>query len=68
MMWNSIKNLPKYCDFVWVHRPSGVCLAYFNGSSFQESETVGDMEGLSVEYHNDVDYWMDVEKPDFMVK
>lgn len=60
-------DLPKYHDYVWVKRASSadVQLAYFSGGRFQNAESVGDYEGLSVEYYDDVTHWAELKEPNF---
>lgn len=60
------ERLPEYTDFVWVKRESEdeVELGFFGFCSrFQNPYTVGDQEGLSVEYFNDVTHWCELEPP-----
>ena len=67
--WNTTMHLPTHSDFVWVIRQSDDLpqLAYLyvweGEGRFQVPETVGDYEGLSVEYYEDVVLWADIEPP-----
>jgi len=59
-------KLPDYTDFVWVKREASEVLelAFSNGSwGFQNPYTVGDSEGLSVEYYSDVTHWAELQAP-----
>lgn len=68
-----INKYPDYTDFVWVKRlssPDKWTLAYFVcesgraiSESFQDPYTVGDSEGLSVEYFTDVIGWTELTAP-----
>ena len=52
--------------FVWVKCASrdDLIMAYFTDRKFQYAETVGDREGLSVEYHEDVTHWAEIITPE----
>jgi len=58
--------LLKNIGFVWVKRTSSerVEMAYWTGEKFQSPESVGDHEGLSVEYYDDVTHFLEMQEPD----
>lgn len=69
--WHSLTNPERpENDFVWAHsRSQGVVLAYYMPANYyylgfderwQYAETVGDQEGLSTEYYNDVTHWREL--------
>ncbi len=69
-MYSVEEKLPQPTHFVWVKRASQkeLELAYFTGrdnksSQFQDPYTVGDREGLYVEYFTDVIYWAELVPP-----
>lgn len=67
------EKLPDYTDFVWILREGKTEweLGYFNqhvdaslsDAQWQNPYSVGDSEGLSVDYYNDVIKWRDLEPP-----
>jgi hypothetical protein len=65
----SVKDkLPEYTDFVWIWRGDNAEaeLCYFTQGEYggwQSPSSVGDYEGLSVEYYNDVTHWAELEPP-----
>lgn len=65
------EGLPEYTDFVWIKCEGSdkINLAYFSQfmdqPQFQYAETVGDREGLSVEYYANVTHWAKLESPEF---
>lgn len=71
--WRSVVDVTKedVNEWVWVaSREHGVQLAQVVESyekkriAFQAAETVGDSEGLSVEYYDDVVVWSHVKEPE----
>lgn len=71
MKWRKVLDAePVNQGFVWVRRSDGgIELAYIIDYSgrreFQDPYTVGDREGLSVEYFRDVTDWAYIVAPDF---
>ena len=59
------EKLPDYTDFVWVKRESSemLKLGFHSSGEFQNPYTVGDSEGLSVEYFHDVTHWAELQVP-----
>lgn len=64
--WQPHTTAVPYCDFLWVRRGSGAIeLAFHSSGRFQTAESVGDHEGLDVEYMDDVTHWMEMSPPCF---
>ena len=67
--WRQVDDLPDWSDFVWIVRklatkPELAFLAKWDRVyRFQDPYTVGDSEGLSVEYYTDVLCWAELEEP-----
>lgn len=64
-------GLLEYTDFIWIKCEGSdeINLAYYHHTDdqprFQNAETVGDREGLSVEYYDNVTHWAELEIPEF---
>lgn len=68
MEWNHVEYLPdSFEGFCWIVTDGKVELAftycYENNRKFQDPETVGDREGLSVEYFHNVTHYKEITKP-----
>jgi hypothetical protein len=65
--WFAVDILPEEAQFVWVHDEGENYMAYFypspKGGTFQTAESVGDREGLDVEYIYPT-HWAYVETPE----
>ncbi len=59
-------NIPDWIGFVWVLLETGeIELAYYSNGNFQTAETVGDREGLMIEYYNNVKAWASLKEPNY---
>ncbi|WP_417744763.1 hypothetical protein [Rosistilla oblonga] len=65
--WHPIVDLPKehFYDFVWVVSPScpSPHLGFATDGRIQDALTVGDREGLSIEYEDDVTHFAYITEP-----